>query len=393
MTRWPVAVLAAVLALSGCTGGDRVTLTVAPAALADEPVTVRVDGLSPGTRATLTAAATDAAGVRWRSSVESTDGTADPAALLGGMVPDRPVAYFDPPAGGWDVALAATVDGREVATGTTRRRSAAEAGVTSVQLRPSTDGVYGVAYRPADTGTPRPAVLLFGGSEGGLGAPALLEAAQLAAHGHPTLAIAYFAVPGLPPTLSRIPLEYFARALAVLRAQPGVDPDRVWVRGASRGGEVALLLGATYPRLVHGVIALVPSSYVNASTADPAVAGWTLGGRDVPWGRPFNVPAADVDPRALIPVERIAGPVLLACGDLDLVWRSCGFVAEVRARLVAAGRPVTALTYPGGGHYVGTLQPYLPFTDAGLRQAGGEVPATQVADAEIRASVLRLLGS
>jgi dienelactone hydrolase len=118
-------------------------------------------------------------------------------------------------------------------------------------------------------------VLVFGGSGGGR---MTSVAALLAARGYPSLALAYFKAPGLPQTLHNIPLEYFAKALRVLRAQPGVDPDHVLVVGESRGGEAALLLSAYFPRLVNGVIAGVPSSVVNSAAGpDTGRPAWTLG--------------------------------------------------------------------------------------------------------------------
>ena len=140
-----------------------------------------------------------------------------------------------------------------------------------------------------------PAVLVLGGSEGGLTGGFVCRV--LASHGYPTLALAYFGLPGLPPSLSGIRLEYFARALSWLGKQQGVDPSKVVVMGTSRGGEASLILGSVYPKLVHGVIALVPSSVVNSTTANP---DWTIGGRDLPFTE--------------IPVERINGPVLAVGG-------------------------------------------------------------------------------
>jgi hypothetical protein len=59
-------------------------------------------------------------------------------------------------------------------------------------------------------------------------------ASLLAMNGYPALALAYFAAPGLPATLAGVPLEYFARAVRLLRAQPGVDSGMYWCR-ARRG--------------------------------------------------------------------------------------------------------------------------------------------------------------
>ena len=161
-------------------------------------------------------------------------------------------------------------------------------------------------------------MLVFGGSGGGL--TTSFAAALLAAHGYPSLALAYFKAPGLPQTLRNIPLEYFTRALGVLRAQPGVDPRHVLVAGESRGGEAALLLGAYFPRLVNGVIAGVPSSVVNPGWPDTSQPAWTLGGRPLPAVSPseFGQPNPPGKPQAVIPVERIRGPILLTCGEQDL---------------------------------------------------------------------------
>src|SRR4029453_15093087 len=96
-----------------------------------------------------------------------------------------------------------------------------------------------------------PRVLVFSGSAGGL--TTSFAAALLAAHGYPSLALAYFKTPGLPQTLSSIPLEYFTSALEELRAQPGGERgcaaarralppagQRGHRRGAELGGEPGL---------------------------------------------------------------------------------------------------------------------------------------------------------
>jgi dienelactone hydrolase len=111
--------------------------------------------------------------------------------------------------------------------------------------------------------------VLLGGSEGGL--PNGYAAGLLASHGYSVLALAYFDEPGLPPELQRIPLEYFQRAISWLAKQPDVDPTRITLIGSSRGGEAALLIGATYPQLVRAVAAYVPSDRVYPSPTNPGV--------------------------------------------------------------------------------------------------------------------------
>ena len=212
-----------------------------------------------------------------------------------------------------------------MATAVATRQMPLAAGVTVSELRVPADGVYGRMFRPKDRSERKPALLVFGGSEGGLSPPVVLKSALLAAHGYPALALAYWKAPGLPQELRRIPLEYFRKALTGLRAQPGVDPSHVLVTGVSWGGEGSLLVAATYPDLVHGVIAETPNSYLDAAPGrGDAGSSWTLHGKELPFAerRLFGAPAADVDPRAYIPLDRIRGPIMLTCGGLDPTSRS-----------------------------------------------------------------------
>jgi dienelactone hydrolase len=379
-------------------------MTVTPAsALLDVPVAVTVSGLPAGARITVTAAATDTAGVTWSSSADFQAGpdgrvslaqkplsgypAADPMGLFELMTPASGTPLFFGGGETLDVSLRATAGGKTVARATAHRRGPTDLGVRTRQLRPAADGVYGTLYLPRDTSVRRPALVVFGGSEGGLDKGS--AAAVLAAHGYPALALAYFGVPGLPATLREIPLEYFVKALTLLRAQPGVDPRHVLVQGDSRGGEAALLLGATYPDLVNGVVAGVPSSRVNPTPGGGGTPAWTLRGQPM-------------TPGEEIPVERIRGPVLTDCGGQDGTWPSCLFVDAVSARLAQHHfrYPVTALKYPEGGHYVGLFSTtYTSWTPAVLGVSsngtapGGTLPATLAGVADAHAKLLALLSS
>jgi dienelactone hydrolase len=413
--------LVAAAAVAGCTGGgdrDRIqaSMSVSPqAALVDQPVAVTVRGLPAGARTTLTATARDTDGITWSATArfQATSGGevslgqpsvggsytgVNPMGLLTLMAPPPGSAadWFRYSEAGYDVTLQASVDEQVVATTTARRQDPLAAGVIEQELRPSRDGIYGNLYLPEHTEGRHPAVLVFGGSRGGL--TTSMAAALLAAHGYPSLALAYFDAPGLPQSLQSIPLEYFAKALGVLRQQPGVDRRHVLVAGESRGGEAALLLGAHFPELVNGVIAGVPSSVVNPGFPDAGQPAWTVGGRPLPAVRPseFGQPNPAGKPQAVVPVERIRGPILLACGEQDLVWPSCGYVEAITARLRAHrfAHPVTALRYRDAGHLVGGLAAwYGSLTDDALTSSGGTVAATQAAQADAHAKLLALLAS
>jgi dienelactone hydrolase len=256
--------------------------------------------------------------------------------------------------------------GRTLATRVIERVYLA-AGVTKRYLFVPQDGLFGHYYAPAPSAGPRPAVLLMGGAEGGLGAYLDVAAGLLASHGFPALAVAYFGVSGLPPELANVPLEYFARALAWLRDQPGVDRAHVYAYGDSRGSEAALLLGVHRPDLVQGVVALVPSNVVHCSFPDCTGPAWTLGGAPLPYTSQFDGPVPTDDPAAVIPVERIEGPVLLVCAEGDFVWPSCPYAGAIDQRLTSSAdpHPHVLLAYQGADHNVGWLAPDQPDTVIG----------------------------
>ncbi len=211
-------------------------------------------------------------------------------------------------------------------------------------------------------------MLVIGGSEGGRGSSWLGE--RLAANGIPALTIGYFHAPGLPDKLHDIPLEYFRTALAWLGRRPEVDPQRVAVLGSSNGSEAALLLGVHYPKLVHAIVALAPSSVVTCGVVGagrvtltmPRCVGssWTLAGSPLPYTAVRNRPQPPDAPRAVIAVERIRAPVLLACGGRDQIWSSCSYARAIVARRHTRGRSTRLYVYPNASHSLGSLFLYEP---------------------------------
>jgi len=268
------------------------------------------------------------------------------------------------PAGGLHITFTVISAGATLAVRTITRLLQL-ATITKTEERPATDGFYGDYFAPGSSSGESAAIMVFGGSEGGLDDH---EAALLASRGYPTLALAYFGEPGLPKTLSAIPLEYFAKALTWLAHRPGVDPSRVVVQGVSRGSEAAQLLGVHYPALVHGVIALVPSNVAICSFPSCSGPAWTIDGEAVPYTKLFGDTTPPDNPAAAIPDQLIRGPILLDCGGEDAIWPSCPYADAIETRLTSAGFAYSRqlLTFPDAGHGIGFAIPYIPNYDSAL---------------------------
>jgi dienelactone hydrolase len=345
--------------------------------LIDEPIPIVIVGLPPGQMVTVKLRSDDQPA--WSSSATFIAG-ADGAIDLRRMPPSsgsyRGVdamglfwsAHRDsaehgaaanarnPPPRKWQ--LTAEVGGSVVAETTVLRRAvAADVIVTPVRA----SGLVGAFYQPPGEGR-HPAVIVLSGSGGGV-PPASGHAGGLASRGYAVLALAYFGVDGLPRSLSRIPLEYFGKALDWLAAQPAVDPSRIGVLGTSRGGELALLLGSVFPQ-IKSVVAYVPSNVVWAGCCDSRnEPSWTVDGRPIAFASPWNPRDFVAMERATIKVERIKGAVLLISGRDDHVWNSSGMSEKVMARLQRNNFPYAFkhLSYDGAGHAIG--RPYTSTMD------------------------------
>ncbi|MET9617887.1 acyl-CoA thioesterase/bile acid-CoA:amino acid N-acyltransferase family protein [Kitasatospora indigofera] len=349
--------------------------------LADQAVRLRITGLAPGAEVTVTSQASDHRAESWQAHatfVADPQGTVDlstTAPRSGSYQGVDGMGLFwamEPPAGGGGAVFAPkfpqlqhsyqvrlTVDGggRKQAVRVLERRWLGD-GVTARELTPASDGIAGELFLPAAGANRRPAVLVFGGSEGGTGQN--FTAALLASHGYPALALGYFGLPGLPATLQDIRLEYFAAAARLLATQPGVDPARILAMGYSRGSEAALLLADDYPSLVHGAVVYSPSAQVNPGFPSGPTA-WTLDGKPVPSGT--------------IPLDRVDGPLLAIAGADDGIWPSADWAGRIAAApgLPRDGNQHRAIVYPAAGHLVGTF----PYLAAGTTLAGAGTGQSQ----------------
>jgi dienelactone hydrolase len=384
-----------------------VTVDGLPArALADEPFTVVLTGLRPHGDVTIEVRLDNCLGRAWQGTFRASADAAgvldlatvglsgfaepDPTALLWAVEPDGKPAPAAADAEDTRGVLTVLEDGRPVA-GHEFARVYRDRGVTCTEL---TGPVAGALYLPAGPG-PHPAVVTLSGSGGGIGRA---EAALLASRGFACLALAYFNYPGLPPELIDLPLEYFGQALDWLATQPQVRAEAIAVKGNSRGGELSLLLGATFTA-VRAVVAVAPSGYVwgAARAVRPDAAAWTWQGKamrqvpsaedqgadqnsDVtadgairltPW---FRAQLARATPEqradAAIPVERTGGPILILCGAADDMWPSAELTDVVLRRTTEARfpYPVRRLAFPDAGHQI-TL-PYMPMRTSAVHRLG-----------------------
>jgi uncharacterized protein len=257
------------------------------------------------------------------------------------------------------------------------------------------DGLF-ANYFPA----PRkaPALLVLGGSVGGLSVDMNNAAKALQGEGFSVLHLSYHRAPGQNPNLELIPLESFATALTWLRRQPEVDASRMGILGGSKGAEAALLVAVRDPGL-KAVIAALPSSVVwpgliREPTGASIGSSWSERGKPVaplphvPYDPSKGGTYADnhaaslkglpQHPEAAIPVERIAGRLLLVCGEEDQMWPSCPMARQIQQRLRDHGRPdATLLAYADVGHLAFGL-PVSP-DDPRLTNFGGTAAASNAA--------------
>ena len=240
------------------------------------------------------------------------------------------------------------------------------------------DGIFGNFYPAAgNVGTsqaiPRPAVLLLGGSEGGLGGGAKQMALSLQEEGFTVLHLAYFGAPGQPAALERISLELFDQAMEWLKQQPGVDPQGLSVVGASKGAEAALLVASRRSDL-SAVVAGMPTSVawngINwASNGQSPYSSWMASGEEVPtmpfsdWNasdgiisvyRTIEDPTqrANADPAA-IPIERASARIMLVCGEAETMWPACPMSRMLVERSAERSGPsIIVMAYQDAGHFV-----------------------------------------
>ena len=242
------------------------------------------------------------------------------------------------------------------------------------QIQPqqiSENGFQGTYFNGPE-GENKTAVIIPGGGES-----ADFWAHKFAKAGHAGLSLPYHRLEGLPEQIEEIPLEYFEKAIDWLASQPQINPEKIVIMGASTNAELALLIGASFPEKVSGVIAYCPSSVAWSNTVFPwsseeIKSKWTLRGETIPciamekikggesnlietipyWNSGLD-DTSQVE-NAMIPVEKINGPILLLTPEDDKVWPSLRMSKMIVNRLKENDFPhaYENITYPDAGHTI-----------------------------------------
>jgi dienelactone hydrolase len=235
--------------------------------------------------------------------------------------------------------------------------------------------------RPTGSG-----VLVLAGSSGRVEAA---RAELLSRHGTVALAIRWFGGPGQQPGPFEVPVELFSQAVDLLAS----ECDHVALVGTSFGAEAALL-AASRDQRIRATVAFAPSSVVWCGVdEDRPTSHWTADGEPLPYVPFLPDWEPDSDPpsylgvytlslaaygeaarHAEIPVENIAGEVVLVAGGDDLVWPSVEFAERIASRRRKHGRKTVVVTGENAGHR--TILPGEQAVEGGMRMLrGGSVEA------------------
>lgn len=369
---------------------------------ADQPLRIAVEGLLPAQAVTLTLGMLDDKGAQWQSSAlyradaagvvdtatagaqEGTYAGVDAMGLFWSMQPTNGAGRTTPlplvtEADGLRYApvqmqLEAFIDGQSIGRQIlVRRITGTQVVATPLQV----PGVIGNIYHPAgalDDSKQHPVVITLGGAEGGL-IGANHYASWLASNGFIAVAVAYYRLPGLPKDLIRAPIDPVSLAADWLGTQ--AFTGRIGVMGGSWGGIVAMAAASHDPRLqavvswvgspapFRGIRRDVPPADFRAVDL-PALS---LRGKDLPylpydesinWNQPG--PHAAALEQAMLPLERINGPLLLVAGGDDKLGSSGEMAALAMRRLQRrqTPQPDQLLYYSDAGHLI--TQMYQPTT-------------------------------
>ncbi|CAB1342011.1 unnamed protein product [Coregonus sp. 'balchen'] len=341
-----------------------VRLLPSPRCFFDEPVHVKVDGLSPHQKVELRSKLRDDKGVTfsasalvaadpsgqvdlcrspslggsytgvesmglfWAMAAETPHSKLFKKNVLGSMMVDIEVLHGD--------------TGDLLATETNERRFMTE-GVRRIPLALNKGRIRGVLFLPPGQG-PFPGVLDVYTLGGGISE---VRASLLANKGFVVLALAYSGFQDLPKTVPKyFDLEYFEEAITFLRQQPQVQGPGIGILSISKSGDLALsmasfLSGISATACINGSNAntVAPLHYKDLviPSVTPIVENITIspsGLLDIRDALPD--PETEGNRGSVIPIERSSSRFLFAASEDDRNWNSCLFAQQAAAQAEAS---------------------------------------------------------
>ncbi|CAB1339820.1 unnamed protein product [Coregonus sp. 'balchen'] len=334
----------------------RVRLLPSPRCFFDEPVHVKVDGLSPHQKVGLRSKLRDDKGIIFRASAlysADSKGQVDlclspslggsytgvePMGLFWAMTPETPHSRLlkKNVLGSIMVDVDALhEDTGEILASKTNERQFMTEGMRRIPLGLKNGRIRGTLFLPP------------GISE--------VRASLLANKGFVVLALGYYGFQDLPKTMSKsLDLEYFEEAITFLRRQPQVAT--AWINGCNANVMIPLhykdlVIPPLMPVLEN--ITLTPSSLLNIRDTIPAQT-------------------TERNRGSVIPIERSGSRFLFAASEDDMNWNSCLFAQQAAAQLRHHGKEnFEVVTYPRAGHFLEV--PYMPHYPSGFHAVLGKV--------------------
>ncbi|XP_078064044.1 acyl-coenzyme A thioesterase 1-like [Mustelus asterias] len=247
-----------------------------------------------------------------------------------------------------------------LATATNQRWFMKE-GVSRIPVREGR--VQGILFIPPGKG-PFPGVICVNEMQSRL---TEYRASLLANHGFTTLALAYRHHADLPKDKLTLDLGYFEEAVTFLREHPKVKGPGIGAMGISKGADLVLSMATFLPDVLAAVVinGCITSAALGLRFKNELVSaalGYTISRMRI-----ADSGVADifeiinrVNKDSMMPIEMAEGTILFVVGEDDRNWNSKFFALEAIKRLEEHGKDnFQILSYPGAGHYL--EPPFFPF--------------------------------
>ncbi|KAG5846866.1 acyl-coenzyme A thioesterase 1 isoform X1 [Anguilla anguilla] len=381
-------------ASANMSSGVHLRLLPSSKCLFNEPIRIKIEGLSPGQSVELRARLTDDKSVTFKSSgtyradprgeidldnhpsLGGSYSGVEPMGLFWSLIPETPHMKL------WkrDVLSPCLVDIEVhdgVRQGHVLARETNERGFMVEGLRriPMKEGrIRGTLFLPPGRG-PFPGIVQMHTLGGGLSE---VNGCLLANHGFVVLSLAFWGYQDLPQNVKKFDLEYFEEAIMFLRTLPEVKAPGVGILSISKSGDLALsmasfLSGVSATVCVNGCSAniMVPLHYRDMVippllTDLNKVRTTESGVLDISDVLPD--PMAPENQACLIPIERANCKFLFAVSGDDGNWKSCYYAEQMTKRLKDHGKDnPEVVVYPKAGHFLEV--PYMPHCATGRHAA------------------------